>query len=186
LLFVYLFFFTLGVAPAPLGTLSPLTSAPPAVTGFILIDSLIAGRPEVFLEAAHHYVLPVGTMVFILSGPVIKMVRQNMVRALGSDFVLYARCAGLPRWRVAFYALRAAIAPSMTLIGILYGFMLGGAVLIESVFSLGGLGQYAIRSILAFDYPAIQGVILVITAISLLVYLGLDLIHAVVDPRVTF
>ena len=186
LLFVYLFFFTLGVAPAPLGILSPLTSAPPEVTGFVLIDSLLAGRPQVFLEAAHHYMLPVATMVFILSGPIIKMVRQNMVRALGSDFVLYARCAGLPRWRVAFYALRAALAPSMTLIGILYGFMLGGAVLIESVFSLGGLGQYAIRSILAFDYPAIQGVILVITAISLAVYLALDLIHAAIDPRVTF
>lgn len=186
LLFVYLFFFTLGVAPAPLGILSPLTSAPPDVTGFILIDSLLAGRPEVFLEAVHHFMLPVATMAFILSGPIIKMVRQNMVRALGSDFVLYARCAGLPRWRVALYALRAALAPSITLIGILYGFMLGGAVLIESVFSLGGLGQYAIRSILAFDYPAIQGVILVITAISLLVYLALDLIHAVIDPRVTF
>lgn len=186
LLFVYLFFFTLGVAPAPLGILSPLTSPPPDVTGFIFIDSLLAGRPDVFFEAAHHFMLPVATMVFILSGPIIKMVRQNMVRALGSDFVLYARCAGLPRWRVALYALRAALAPSMTLIGILYGFMLGGAVLIESIFSLGGLGQYAIRSILAFDYPAIQGVILVITAISLLVYLALDLIHAVIDPRVTF
>lgn len=186
LLFVYVFFFNLGIAPAPLGILSPLTNAPPSVTGFMLIDSLIAGRPKVFLEAAHHYVLPVTTMVFILSGPIIKMVRQNMVRALGSDFVLYAHCAGLPRLRIAFYALRAAIAPSITLIGILYGFMLGGAVLIESVFSLGGLGQYAIRAILTFDYPSIQGVILVITGISLLVYLVLDLIHALVDPRVTF
>ena len=185
LLFVYLFFFSLGVAPAPLGLLSPLTSAPPAITGFIMIDSLLAGRPDVFLEALHHFMLPVATMVFILSGPIIKMVRQNMVRVLGSDFVLYARCAGLPRRRVAFHALRAALAPSVTLIGILYGFMLGGAVLIESVFSLGGLGQYAIRSILAFDYPAIQGVILIITAISLLVYLALDLIHAFIDPRVT-
>jgi len=186
LLFVHLFFFTLGVAPAPLGILSPLTTAPPVVTGFVTVDSLLAGRPEVFLEALHHFMLPVATMVFILSGPIIKMVRQNMVRALSSDFVLYARCAGLSRRRVALYALRAAMAPSITIIGILYGFMLGGAVLIESVFSLGGLGQYAIRSILAFDYPAIQGVILVITAISLLVYLALDLIHAFIDPRVTF
>jgi ABC-type dipeptide/oligopeptide/nickel transport system permease component len=76
------------------------------------------------------------------------------------------------------------MAPSMTLIGILYGFMLSGAVLVESVFSLGGIGQYAIRSVLAFDYPAIQGVVLVITAISLLVYLALDLLHAAIDPRV--
>ena len=93
---------------------------------------------------------------------------------------------GLPRKRVARYALRAAMGPSMTLIGILYGFMLSGAVLVESVFSLGGIGQYAIRSVLAFDYPAIQGVVLVITAISLIVYLLLDLIHATIDPRIAY
>ncbi len=186
ILFVYVFFFILGVAPAPLGILSPLTSAPETVTGFILIDSLIAGNISTFIEALHHFMLPVATLVFILSGPIVKMIRQNMVRALESDFVLYARCAGLPRWRVALYALRAAMAPAMTLIGILYGFMLGGAVLVESVFALGGIGQYAIRSILAFDYPAIQGVVLVITAISLLIYLLLDILHAFIDPRVAF
>lgn len=184
LLFVYVFFFQLGVAPAPLGRLSPLTSPPDMVTGFILIDTLIAGQPAKFVEALHHLMMPVFTLAFILSGPIIKMVRQNMLRALQSDFVLYANCAGLPKKRVARYALRAAMAPSMTLIGILYGFMLSGAVLVESVFSLGGIGQYAIRSVLAFDYPAIQGVVLVITAISLLVYLALDLIHAAIDPRI--
>ena len=76
------------------------------------------------------------------------------------------------------------MAPSMTLIGILYGFMLSGAVLVETVFSLGGIGQYAVRSVLAYDYPAIQGVVLVITAIALLVCLGLDLIHAAIDPSI--
>ncbi len=186
ILFVYVFFFVLGVAPPPLGILSPLTTAPPATTGFILVDSLIAGNVSAFFEALHHFMLPVGTLVFILSGPIVKMVRQNMVRALQSDFVLYARCAGLPRRVIAFYALRAAMAPAMTLIGILYGFMLGGAVLVESVFALGGIGQYAIRSILAFDYPAIQGVVLVITAISLLIYLLLDIAHAFIDPRVAY
>lgn len=186
LLFVYVFFFQLGVAPAPLGRLSPMTSPPEWVTGFILIDTLVAGQPAKFVEALHHLMMPVFTLAFILSGPIIKMVRQNMVRALQSDFVLYANCVGLPKKRVARYALRAAMAPSMTLIGILYGFMLSGAVLVESVFSLGGIGQYAIRSVLAFDYPAIQGVVLVITAISLLVYLALDLIHAAIDPRIAY
>lgn len=186
LLFVYLFFFTLGVAPPPLGSLSPLTSPPPEITGMITVDALLAGRPDTFVEALHHLMLPVATLVFILSGPIIKMVRQNMVRALRSDFVLYAHCAGLPRWQVARYALRAAMAPSITLIGILYGFMLGGAVLVESVFSLSGIGQYSVRAVLSFDYPAIQGVVLIITAISLLIYLALDLIHAVIDPRVAY
>lgn len=184
LLFVYVFFYQLGVAPPPLGRLSPMTSPPDFVTGFMLIDTLLAGRPDKFVEALHHLMLPVAVLAFILSGPIIKMVRQNMLRALQSDFVLYANAIGLPKKRVARYALRAAMAPSMTLIGILYGFMLSGAVLVESVFSLGGIGQYAVRSVLAFDYPAIQGVVLVITAISLLVYLALDLIHAAIDPRI--
>lgn len=186
LLFVYVFFFHLGIAPAPLGRLSPMTMAPPSATGFILIDTLLAGQPAKFIEALHHLMMPVFTLAFILSGPIIKMVRQNMLRALNSEFVLYANAAGLSRGRVARYALRAAMAPSITLIGILYGFMLSGAVLVETVFSLGGIGQYAIRSVLAFDYPAIQGVVLVITAISLLVYLALDLIHAAIDPRIAY
>lgn len=184
LLFVYVFFYQLGVAPPPLGRLSPMTTPPEFITGFMLIDTLLSGSPAKFVEALHHLMLPVLTLAFILSGPIIKMVRQNMARALASDFVLYANAIGLPRKRVARYALRAAMAPSITLIGILYGFMLSGAVLVESVFSLGGIGQYAIRSVLAFDYPAIQGVVLVITAISLLVYLALDLIHAAIDPRI--
>jgi ABC-type dipeptide/oligopeptide/nickel transport system permease component len=186
LLFVYVFFFMLGVAPAPLGQLSPMSVPPPPVTGFITIDTLLAGEPRLFLEALHHLMLPVLTMMFVLSGPIIKMVRQNMIRALQSDFVLYANSIGLPRKRVARYALRAAMSPSITLIGILYGFMLSGAVLVENVFSLSGIGRYAVSSVLAFDYPAIQGVVLVITAISLLVYLALDLIHAAIDPRIAY
>jgi len=186
LLFVYIFYFQLGVAPAPLGQLSPMTFPPDPVTGFMLIDTLIAWELGKFIEALHHLMMPVITLAFILSGPIIKMVRQNMVRALQSDFVLYANLVGLPRKRVARYALRAAMGPSMTLIGILYGFMLSGAVLVESVFSLGGIGQYAIRSVLAFDYPAIQGVVLIITAISLVVYLLLDLLHATIDPRIAY
>jgi len=186
LLFVYVFFFQLHIAPAPLGRLSPISTLPPAITGSILIDTLLAGKPKLFLEAAHHLMLPVLNLAFVLSGPIIKMVRQNMLRALQSDFVLYANSIGLPRRIVARYALRAAMAPSMTLMGILYGFMLSGAVLVETVFSLGGIGQYAIRSVLAFDYPAIQAVVLVITAISLGVYLVLDLLHAAIDPRIAY
>lgn len=186
LLFVYVFYFQLGVAPAPLGRLSPMTTPPDTVTGFILVDSLIAGEFAVFVEALHHLMMPVITLAFILSGPIIKMVRQNMMRALQSDFVLYANSIGLPRKRVARYALRAAMAPSMTLIGILYSFMLSGAVLVESVFSISGIGMYSVQSVLAFDYPSIQGVILVITAISLIVYLALDIIHAAIDPRIVY
>jgi ABC-type dipeptide/oligopeptide/nickel transport system permease component len=129
--------------------------------------------------------LPVLTLGFVLSGPIIKMVRENTARALRSDFILYARAAGLPPETVARDAARAAFAPSMTLIGALFSFMIGGAVLVETIFSLGGLGQYAVRSVLAFDYPAIQAVVLVISALSLVIYLLLDLAYAALDPRVT-
>ena len=186
LLFVYVFFFQLGIAPAPLGRLSPMSMPPEAVTNFMLIDTLLAGKPELFIEALHHLMLPIINLAFILSGPIIKMVRQNMVRALQSDFVLYANAAGLPKGQVARYALRAAMAPSLTLVGVLYSMMLSGAVLVETVFSIGGIGQYAVRSVLALDYPAIQGVVITITALSLLIYLGLDLIQAALDPRIAY
>lgn len=184
LLFIYVFFAKLGWAPAPLGRLDPMATPPPAVTGFITIDSLLAGNMAAFRDGVHHLMLPVLTKVFVLSGPIVKMVRQNMVRAMASDYVLHARASGLSPGRVALIALKNALVPALTLLGVLYGYILGGAVLIETVFSLGGIGQYAVRSVLAFDYPAIQGVVLVIAAISLFVYLLLDLVHAALDPRV--
>ena len=184
LLFIYVFFAKLGWAPAPLGRLDPMSTPPPVVTGFITVDSLLAGDMAAFRDGVHHLMLPVLTKVFVLSGPIVKMVRQNMVRAMGSDYVLHARASGLAPGRVALIALKNALVPALTLLGVLYGYILGGAVLIETVFSLGGIGQYAVRSVLAFDYPAIQGVVLVIAAISLFVYLLLDLVHAALDPRV--
>jgi ABC-type dipeptide/oligopeptide/nickel transport system permease component len=185
LLFVFVFFFKLGLAPAPLGLMDPMLSAPSTITGFVIIDSLLQGQFDVFVDVFYHLLLPVLTLAFILSGPIMKMVRQNMIQALQSDFILYAQAAGLSHGMITRYAFRAALAPSMTLVGILFGVMLGGAVLVESVFSLGGIGQYAVRSVLAFDYPAIQGVVLVITGLSLLIYLVLDILYAAIDPRVT-
>lgn len=184
IIFILLFFVGLGIAPGPLGRFSPLTEPPAVLTGFMTLDSLLAGRPDLFAEALAYLALPVLTLAFVLTGPIIKMVRENTGRALRAEHVLYARAAGLPERTVAGDAIRAAAAPSMTLIGVLFGFMIGGAVLVETIFSLGGLGQYAIRSVLAFDYPAIQGVVLVISAISLLVYLAIDIGHALLDPRV--
>ena len=93
---------------------------------------------------------------------------------------------GLPRRQIIAYTLRNTLAPVITLVGILFGFMLGGAVLVESVFSLNGLGQYAVERTLALDYPAIQGVVLVMTTFSLLVYLAMDILYALIDPRIRY
>ncbi len=184
LTFIFILYVKLHVVPAPLGILSPLTPAPPTITGMVTIDSLLAGNWSAFVEAASHLALPVFTLAFVLSGPIIKMVRQNVVKALQSDYMMYARSLGLSQYRIATYTLKNSLAPALTLVGILYGYMLGGAVLVEQVFSLGGLGQYAVRSVLAFDYPAIQGIVFVTTTGSLLILLAIDVIHAMIDPRV--
>jgi len=184
LTFIFFFYVKWGLVPAPLGILSPLSPAPPRITGMVTIDSLLTGNFASFAEAAHHLLLPVLTLAFVLSGPIIKMVRQNVEKALQSDYIMYARSCGLPQRRIAAYTFKNSLAPSLTLIGILYAYMLGGAVLVEQVFSLGGLGQYAVRSILSFDYPAIQGIVLITTTGSLLILLAIDVVHSVIDPRI--
>lgn len=184
LTFIFIFYVKLHVAPAPLGILGPLSQAPRTITGMTTIDSLLTGDLGTFAEAASHLALPVLTLAFVLSGPIIKMVRQNVLKTLQSDYMMYARSCGLSNLRIAAYTLKNSLAPCLTLVGILYGYMLGGAVLVEQVFSLGGLGQYAVRSVLSFDFPAIQGVVLVTTTGSLLILLAIDVGHALVDPRV--
>jgi ABC-type dipeptide/oligopeptide/nickel transport system permease component len=184
LLFVFVFFYLLNIAPPPMGRFDPLMTAPPTTTGFITVDSLLAGDLGAFWIAVQYLTLPILTLAFVVSGAIIKMVRTNTMRALQSDYMLYARASGLPERMVARYALRAALTPAVTLVGIFYGVLLSSAVTVEIVFSLNGIGQYAVRSVLAFDYPAIQGTVLVVAMVSLLIYLLLDIAHAYLDPRI--
>lgn len=184
LVFAFLLYYKAGWFPAPLGRISTAITPPPTVTGVLTVDCILAGNSMALKSAVHHLALPVGTLAFVLSGPFIKMTRQSMVRVLGSEFMLYARASGLKGFTLASYALRNALAPVVTLVGILFGWMIGGAVLIETVFSWGGLGQYAVRATLMFDYPAIQGAVLAITAWSLIVYVALDILYVLIDPRV--
>jgi ABC-type dipeptide/oligopeptide/nickel transport system permease component len=184
LLFVYVFFYLLNIAPPPMGRFDPLMTAPPTITGFITVDSLLAGDLGAFWIAVQYLTLPILTLAFVVSGAIIKMVRTNTMRALQSDYMLYARASGLPERTVARYALRAALTPAVTLVGIFYGVLLSSAVTVEIVFSLNGIGQYAVRSVLAFDYPAIQGTVLIVAMVSLLIYLLLDIAHAYLDPRI--
>ncbi len=184
LLFIFVFYFTLGWAPAPLGQYSPNISPPPEITGMSLVDSLVTFNFPAFGSALWHLWLPVMTLTLIVSGPIIKMTRQSMSRVLGSEFILYQQASGLPGNQIARSTIRASLPPVVTLAGILFGFLLGGAVLIEQVFSFNGLGSYSVRAVLNLDYPAIQGTVLVITLVSLIVYLALDLLIASIDPRV--
>lgn len=185
LMFVYLFYYIVPIFPAPLGILAPTASPPDPITHFIVVDSLLRGDVASFSSAVAHLALPVFTLAFVLSGPIIKMTRESAAEVYGSEFVLYARACGLPQSTIRRRTLSVSVAPVITLVGILFGFMLGGAVLVETVFSLDGLGRYALDSTLALDYPAVQGAVIVLTTAALLIYLGMDLLHAYLDPRAT-
>ena len=184
LVFIYLFFYLVRIFPAPLGILSPIAVAPQPVTGFILIDSLLRGQVGTFFDALDHFALPVLTLAFVVVGPIIRMTSQGMRTEVNADYVLYARAAGLSRPRIALYIVRNGLAPVLTLTGVLFGVLLGGAVLVETVFSLNGLGVYTLQSVLALNYPSIEGSVVVMTAIALLVYIVMDILYALLDPRV--
>lgn len=186
LIFVYVFFFLLGWAPAPLGLLDPAEIAPDGPTNFILVDTLIHGQVGLFFSALGHLALPVLTQAFVMTGPLLKIMRQSATDVLGSDYLLYAEAAGLEPKRKRRWVRRNSLAPVVTISGILFVFALGGSVLIETVFSLNGLGRYALQSTLDTDFPAIQGSVAVMAFLGLLMYLLMDVLYAVLDPRVRY
>jgi peptide/nickel transport system permease protein len=180
---IFVFYTALGWVPAPLGRIDYAILPPATVTGVLLIDSLIAGNFDAFLNAAGHLVLPVVTLGVINAGPILKMTQSSMDRMLESDFSRYAEMCGLPPKVVARKALRNALPSVITIVSVLYGFLIGGAVLVEIVFSWGGAGQYAVQGVLNADFNPVLGFVLVSAIFSLLIYLLVDLIYFAIDPR---
>jgi ABC-type dipeptide/oligopeptide/nickel transport system permease component len=156
---------------------------PTTVTGSLLIDCLISGNFAAFWNAAGHLVLPVLTLGFINAGPILKMTQSTMERMLESDFARYAEICGLPPKVIARKAFRNALPSIVTIVSVLYGFLIGGAVLVEIVFSWGGAGQYAVSGVLNADINPVLGFVLVSAVFSLVIYLIVDLIYFAIDPR---
>jgi peptide/nickel transport system permease protein len=185
LVLIFVFFSMLGWAPGPEGRLGILDLAPERVTGFYTIDALLEGNVDTFVSALSHLTLPAITLAFVYGGPIFKMVRASMETALRSNFTLYAEGLGLPRRTILLWAMRNAAPPAVVVTGVVAGYLLGGAVLIETVFNLNGIGQYAVQSITTADYAPIQGFVLVAAVFTMLVYLFVDLLHFMIDPRVS-
>lgn len=184
LLLIYVFYYQAGIAPEPIGRLDPFGTMPPTVTGFLLVDTLVAGDAEAFASALAQLILPSVTMAIFALAPLARMTRAAMLGALGSEFIRTARANGL-RWRtiVVTYALRNALLPIVTTLGMVFSYMLGANVLVERVFAWPGVGSYALDSLLALDYAPVQGFMLVMAFIFVMVNLLVDLAYAVIDPR---
>jgi peptide/nickel transport system permease protein len=185
LLLVYAFYYILGLAPAPLGRLDVFFSPPPHVTGFFLIDSLIARDLETFRAAFTQLILPAVTLAIFSLAPIARMTRASMLAVLASDFVRTARAAGLtPRTVILTYAFRNAMLPVVTTLGMVFSFLLGANVLVEKVFAWPGIGSYAVEALIASDFAPVQGFVLTMAILYVALNLTIDILYGFIDPRV--
>jgi peptide/nickel transport system permease protein len=185
LILVYVFYYLLGWAPAPLGRLDVFFSAPPSVTGFYLIDSLIAGNFETFRAALAQLVLPALTLGIFSLAPIARMTRASMLAVLSSDFVRTARASGLTPYTVTVtYAFRNAMLPVVTTLGMVFSFLLGANVLVEKVFAWPGIGSYAVEALIASDFAPVQGFVLTMAIMYVALNLMIDILYVLIDPRV--
>ena len=185
LFLVYIFYYLLGWSPSPLGRLTIIYLAPPHVTGFYTIDSLLAGDRETFVASIAQLILPAATLGLFALAPIARMTRASMLGALASDFIRTARANGLSnRVVLVTYAFRNAALPVLTTLGMVFSFLLGANVLVEKVFSWPGIGSFAIQALVASDYAAVQGFVLAMALLFVCVNLFIDVLLTMVDPRV--
>jgi len=184
LMLIFVFFTKLKWLPGPEGILGILTTPPSHITGMYLFDSIVTRNFTTLKEALLHYILPVFTLSFVYGAIIYKYTWSGMSKALRDDYTLYAEALGLPKWKVFFYAFRNALPPVVIMTANQISYLLGGAVLIESVFNIDGIGQYAVQSIVSSDYPPIQAFVLIAATFTMLSYLLGDIINFLADPRI--
>jgi dipeptide transport system permease protein len=187
LILIYVFYYLTGWAPAPLGRLDVFYTDPPHVTGFFLVDSLIANQPDIFMAALKQLILPALTLCIFSLAPIARMTRASMLAVLSSDFIRTARASGLSPYTVIItYAFRNAMLPVITTLGMVFSFLLGANVLVEKVFAWPGIGSYAVEALLASDFAPVQGFVLTMAVLYVMLNLFIDVLYGLIDPRVRF
>jgi len=177
-------FYYLRIFPSS-GQLSPFVQPPPTITGMILVDAILAGQINVFLDALRHIVLPAMALALTTFGYVTRLTRSSMIDALNRDYVRTAYAKGLSDRTVIYgHALRNALISTTTVIGLFFGGLLSGAIVVETIFDWGGIGWYATQAILALDFPSIMGVTIVFTLVVVTTNLLVDISYLVLDPRI--
>lgn len=183
LMAIFIFFFLLRWAPAPMGRLSFEVLPPPKIIGVALWDSILSGNWPAARSAFSQLILPVTCFTIIATAPIIKTTRAVAVEIMGSDFIRYARACGFSKSRIRRMALRSALVPVITFIGTELTSLLSAASLIELIFSWGGLGHWGLNAILTGDFAVVQGYVLTLALASVVIFLIVDLLVLVLEPR---
>lgn len=181
LLLQFVFYYKLGWLPAAGRVEVPLER----ITGMVLIDSVITGNSAAFVDALSRLAMPSFCMAFWSMGYLVRITRSSMLEVLNTEYIMTAKAKGLPQRIVNYrHALKNAIIPPITIMGIRFGWLLAGAVLLETIFAWPGMGRYAASSIVEVDLPAMVGYCLVVAMVMILANLVVDITYAFIDPRV--
>jgi ABC-type dipeptide/oligopeptide/nickel transport system permease component len=181
LLLQFVFYYKLGWLPAAGRVEVPLER----ITGMVLIDSVITGNSAAFVDALSRLAMPSFCMAFWSMGYLVRITRSSMLEVLNTEYIMTAKAKGLPQRIVNYrHALKNAIVPPITIMGIRFGWLLAGAVLLETIFAWPGMGRYAASSIVEVDLPAMVGYCLVVAMVMILANLVVDITYAFIDPRV--
>lgn len=184
LMVLLIFYGKLGVLPGS-GRIDAFISLPPRHTGFLIIDSLIAGNFRALGDALTHLILPATCLSFVHIGVFSRQVRSSMIEVMSQDYVRTARANGIPRRSVIYrHALKNALIPTVTVVGLAIGDLLAGAILTETIFAWPGMGAYVVDSIVFLDFPAIMGFTIVVATGYVLINLLVDILYVVLDPTV--
>ena len=179
--------FSLTLQWLPVAGRIDLGMEPVTITGFYLLDSLLSGDMNAFWSAVSHIILPAVALGSYSTAIIARMTRASMLDVINQDYIRTARAKGLFEKSVILsHSLRNAMIPVITVIGLQFGALLGGAVLTETIFSWPGIGSYTVQAILNSDYPVVQGAVLFIAAIFVVVNLVVDIIYGFIDPRIKY
>ncbi len=183
MILIVIFGVNLELLPFP-GRLGP-TTAITSITGLVLVDSLLTLNFAGFWDGLLHLIMPAIALGTIPMAVIMRMTRSSMLEVMGEDYVRTARAKGVAPWRVVFkHSLRNAMLPTVTVIGLSAGLLMGGSIITETIFSWPGVGQIAYESVNRRDYAMIQGVVLYGAALFVFINLAVDVLYAVLDPRV--
>jgi peptide/nickel transport system permease protein len=185
LVLIVICYASLHIAPAPTGEVNAFAAMPPSYTHSLMLDSIISGNWPTFFDVLRHLALPAITLGIVETAPILKITRSATLEVAECDYVRTARAYGLSRWEILKNdVLRNVAANVLTAVGIVFGFLLGGSILVERIYDWPGIGLYAWNAVTTTDYNAIQGYILLIGLLYVLLNLAVDLLYAVADPRI--